>query len=267
MSENQHNAYIPILIAVVAVLGFVATLTQLKGAVANPLPKPFVESTTSAHGVEVSASNGAKIEIIPDTSPASAKVPAVHRPIVNKTNVPADALAAITDRTHQLEALVTKNDKDTNSWINLGAVREMVGDHEGALQAWQYVVAIEPGNITATFNLAALYADQLKQYPQAEKAYQKAIALNPHSSVGYRSLFEMYTNTSYKPTATAAEDILKKGIAAVPEATDLHILLARYYKQFGNATSAAIEFKAAADAATKAGQSDIAAQIQTEAQQ
>ena len=66
---------------------------------------------------------------------------------------------------------------------------------------------------------------------------------------------------SYKPSNTAAEDILKKGIAANPNAVDLQYLLAQYYKKLGRAPEAQSMFTAAADSATRQGKTDLAAQI------
>jgi thioredoxin-like negative regulator of GroEL len=99
----------------------------------------------------------------------------------------------------------------------------------------------------------------------ANTNYLAAIKINPGQPDFYRALFTLYTTTSYKPTATAAEDILKAGIAANAKAVDLQVLLARYYKSAGRASDAAAEYAVAVSNAQSQGNQPLATQIQQEA--
>lgn len=265
MMPGPKNKYVFLTIACAVGAALLATYLHVRGAVSQPFQKSPTASTTHAGNVDVTASGGATIEVIPEKDAVA--VPATRRPFVDKNNVPADALAVIKEKTQKLEGLVKADSKNTTAWIDLGTVREMIGDHEGAKQAWEYVIAIEPQNITAIFNLAALNADYLKMYSKAEVLYKRAISVSPKSLEAYRALFALYTNTAYRSGATAAEDILKQGIKASPDPFDLQVLLARYYKSVGRTADAKIQFDAAIASATRQGKTDIAAQIKTESTQ
>jgi Tfp pilus assembly protein PilF len=71
----------------------------------------------------------------------------------------------------------------------------------------------------------------------------------------------------YKQGTSAAEDILKKGAAAIPDSVDIHVQLARYYKAKGDAADAKTQYDAAIGAANKNGQPAVATQLQTEENQ
>jgi Tfp pilus assembly protein PilF len=104
----------------------------------------------------------------------------------------------------------------------------------------------------------------LKDYSKAEQAYLSAIKADPAGAGAYRDLASLYDNL-YKKGEGAGEAILKKGVAASPDSVDLRVILARYYKDAGRTAEAKEQYQAAIAAANKAGQTEVAAQIQTEA--
>jgi tetratricopeptide (TPR) repeat protein len=160
---------------------------------------------------------------------------------------------------------LAKTPEDFGEWIGLGGIRKSAGDYQGAIAVWHYVTILYPNDSTAFINLADLYANYLKDYSKANTNYQAAIKINPALPDVYRNLFALYTTTSYKPSATAAEDILKSGIAANAKAVDLQVLLARYYKSAGRASDASAEYAAAVSNAQSQGNQALATQIQQEA--
>ena len=252
-------------LAIIAVVGGVF-LAFKKNMISSIKPSATVTSTSTGAVVGVSASNGADVEIVPEAgTSAIIKAPPIHRDMYFTSDIPEDAQAAIRARASKIETELKKSTRNTTAWIDLGTVREMASDHEGARQAWGYVIAVEPGNITALFNRAALYADQLKNYKQAEIDYLKAISLSPKTISAYKSLFDIYSTTAYKPNSGSAENILKQGIQVNPSAFDLQILLARYYKISGRTADAKAEFAVAAENAAKQNQPNVAAQIKIEA--
>ena len=104
----------------------------------------------------------------------------------------------------------------------------------------------------------------LHDYTKAEANYLVGIKDAPSTTAFYKDLFSLYTTTSYKPSNTAAENILKQGISANPKSVDLQMTLARYYKSLGRAADAKAEYDAAIANAKSQNQSDLAAQIQAE---
>ncbi len=160
---------------------------------------------------------------------------------------------------------IAKDKLDFNAWINVGTLNFMAGNYETAKQVWQYTSAQWPSNHASHNNLGELYMSYLKDYPKAEKEFLAAIVNKPDDTNPYRNLFTLYSETSYKPSNSAAEDILKKAIAANPRAVDMQYTLAVYLKKLGRTDEAMAMFQAAIDNATKQGQTQLAAQIKTDA--
>jgi tetratricopeptide (TPR) repeat protein len=174
------------------------------------------------------------------------------------------ACAQLKARNATLVAQIAANETDAAAWINLGALRKINNDYRGAEAAWIYVTKLYPSNSTAYANLGDLYMNFLHDYTRAETNYLLATKYAPTDASLYQTLFTLYTSTSYKPSATAAEDILKKGIAANPRAIDLEVVLARYYKSLGRIADAKVQYDAAIANAKSQGQTALAAQIHEE---
>ena len=156
-----------------------------------------------------------------------------------------------------------KNPASYQDWINLGLDRQMLSDYAGAEEVWIYATKLAPQGEVAFANLGNLYEIYLKEYSQSETYYQKAIAINPADTNLYRSLFELYS-AHYKQGTSAAEDILKEGIAKNPTALDLQVLLARLYRDTSRTTEAKAEYDVAIKTATAIGNTLAVSQLQTE---
>ncbi len=154
---------------------------------------------------------------------------------------------------------------DMNRLIQKGTDYKKAGDYANAAKTWESVSSMWPQNIISFNNLGDLYMNYLKDYPKAEKNYLQHITNRSDDPNAYRTLFELYTTTSYKPSSTAAEDILKKGIANNTQAYDLNILLARYYKAAGRTAEAKAQYDLAIGIVTRQGNASLAAQIDEEA--
>lgn len=149
---------------------------------------------------------------------------------------------------------------DLTVLIALGYKRKQVGDYKGAAAAWQYASTLYPKNVVSFNNLGDLYMNFLPNYPLAEANYLKQIGNLASDVNAYRALFTLYSQL-YKQGTSAAEDILKKGIAASSKAYDLQVLLARYYRDSGRSADAKAQYDAAIANAKAQGLTDIAAQI------
>ena len=91
--------------------------------------------------------------------------------------------------------MLEKSPFDPTLWISMGAMREIIGDFDGAKQAWQWVETEFPKDPTAIFNLASMYATSLKDYTNSEKEYLKAIEIKPDYSYANYNLGVMYFNS------------------------------------------------------------------------
>lgn len=201
---------------------------------------------------------GYTITAIPDAP----KPPQVNRPLAFSGGVSAEMKTSLQAKADTLQAILQKAPTDLKAWINLGIVRLQAGDIEGARQAWTYVTQAAPSHPLAFANLGNLYAAHYKDYAKAETNYLKALSLNKADTNVVRALFELYTDNLNNPTA--AEDILKQGIADAPKAVDLQVMLARYWKEQGKTTQAKAQYDAAIANAKAQGLAQLAADIETE---
>ncbi|OHA00403.1 MAG: hypothetical protein A3C11_02300 [Candidatus Sungbacteria bacterium RIFCSPHIGHO2_02_FULL_49_12] len=125
-------------------------------------------------------------------------------------------------------------------WLQLGLYKKVIGDYEGARDAWEYASIIRPQNLMSFKNLGELYWHYLPDFPRAEKNLRTAIQNEPTYIDSYITLHEIY-RYSYKEKADAADDVLLEGLVANPDHRDLIAYLARYYKETGN-KGGAIEY-------------------------
>jgi len=109
--------------------------------------------------------------------------------------------------------------------FNLSAAYNAVGKNEDALKTLQEAVKVDPQNERAYYNLALLYYE-LKNETQALENFQKASQLgsqNPSLYYNYGLMLQQQGKMQ------DAENILLKGIAIDPQATNLNYALAYLY--------------------------------------
>ena len=192
------------------------------------------------------------------------KAPSLDRAVPETPSLRAEARTALVANLSKTIAKLRANALSYGDWIELGAARQVLGDYEGAAQAWSYAAALSPSTGVAYANLGYLYAHYLTDYAKAEANYLKGIANDPRAVNTYRNIFELYVY-SYKQGTSAAEDILKKGIAKLPDALDLKILLARYSRDGGRTAEARTAYDAAIASATAQHNPSLAAELTAEA--
>jgi Flp pilus assembly protein TadD len=252
-----------------AMIGIVIVILIVLALLQRPAGAPSTTSTSTQNTASSTATqNGVtgsgEFQVTGDT--VNISVPDFRSTLKFSPSIQSDVKTALQNAANTLEGRLATNSFDLASWINLGTVRKMAGDYTGAEQAWTFVTKAAPTNSIAYNNLGDLYANFIKNYPKAEQAYLTAIKISPNDEAPYINLYQMYTNF-YKKGTSAAEDILKKGIVAVPDSTSLHVELARYYKSKGDSADAKTQYDAAIAAANKSGQSAAASQLQVEENQ
>lgn len=111
-------------------------------------------------------------------------------------------------------------------WYDLGAYRRVIGDFEGAAEAWTFATLIRPKDFVSYHNLGDLYGFYVKDYPKSEKNYLKSIQLNPQNIQAYLDLAVIYG--VYKEKSDQAENILLQGLKANSGNIGLQNALDRY---------------------------------------
>ena len=265
------------------ILGLLVALLALGGVIwLNVLPRvtgtgevsqissSTVATTTTTfenEGIQVTAPQGAKVEIIPDPISKGQKiipVPKIQRSIVFASDISPEARQKIQVRADEIAAILQKDSSNLFAWLDLGMLRQSAGDYAGAREAWNYVTAVDPGNIAGIMNLANLDALHLKNVPAAIMLYTKAISFSPKTPDIYRRMYDIYVSIGER---TKSIDILKKGIASNPAAYELMVLLARDYRAHSEIQLATPVYEVAAKVAESVNAIAQAAAIREEAKQ
>ena len=205
---------------------------------------------------------GYTIQMVPG-SVKLPKTPSLSRAIPETPTLSAEVRTALLANIARAVANLRANPKSYGDWIDIGALRQVLGDYVGAEEALNYAVALSPDTSVAYANLGYLYANYRKGCPKAGANYLKGIANDKRAVNTYRNLVDLYTY-SYKQTTTAAEDTLKQGIKANPKTIDLKVLLARYYKSAGRTTEAKTVYDSAIAEATAQNNTALAAELRRE---
>ena len=230
-----------------------------------PLSAASTTSSDIAGGtLGITATGGYTVKEIPVTNSAP-KAPDYNAPLVfyASSGLTAEHQASLQPRATELRAQLAKDPYNYTSWLALGRTYKTAGDYAQAEKIWKYVSLQWPTDDVVLGNLGDLYMNFIKDYPKADASYLGAIRNNPRQTNAYRNLFQLYSSM-YTTHASAAEDILKKGIQNNPEALDLYVLLARHYRDSGRTAEAIAEYNMAiviARGQTNAGAAGILADI------
>lgn len=277
--SDNRNKIIGIILGVAVVLCGFAYLMSRTSSSTPTAPTSTATSTTTASTSTTDSANtvvtispttttrvgGYTITPISVSAGSGIAAPAYQKSITCPAAMPQADCSSIQTQYAKVVAKLGADNKDFTSLLLLGMLRKQIGDYSGAAQVWTYLTKVYPASAVAYDNLGDLYANFMKEYAKAEQNWLASIQIKSGDPTPYRNLFALYTTTSFKPSASAPADILKKGIIANPTATDLQVLLARYYKTQGDAADASATYAAAIANAQSQGNSALAAQLQAEA--
>lgn len=119
--------------------------------------------------------------------------------------------------------------------LEMAQIKKDFGDYYGAEEILIKAGEDNPENSTSFGNLADLYANFIKDYPKATQAYQVAIANSINDSFGVNFVRNFHDFARYSiGNSEMAEIILLDGIKGRPENSELHALLASFYKETGD---------------------------------
>lgn len=126
---------------------------------------------------------------------------------------------------------------DFNFWNGLAMTKKIVGDFIGAETIWKYMSYMRPANSLSPFNLANLYAEDLKDNQKAEEQFILTLEKSKAESANeqyYRGVADFYTYY-YQEKKTKLEKILLEALQSTQYQNNQTILslLATYYQNNG----------------------------------
>jgi Flp pilus assembly protein TadD len=114
---------------------------------------------------------------VTDTSPYLSQrvIDDVEASAIYHTNIGGYAIRVndVAEAKRNLDLAVVLAPRWAPAWVNLGVARARLDDKEGAFQAFQRALEVEPGNSSALVNLAKIYRDQGRE-EEAENAMRAA---------------------------------------------------------------------------------------------
>lgn len=194
-----------------------------------PTPVPPVNESPSDSGKKVDKSSGGP--------PVAAVPPYSGRDPVEVRPVPEEVKLFTQDQRERLYATIATHGRTVkenptffNGWIQIGILKQTIGDFEGARDVWEYAGIIEPLNSLSFSNLGELYWRYLHELPKSEANFRISIKHKPDDIQNYVSLAELY-HYSYKEKADLADDVLLEGLGNNPGDGTLMRRLAYLYEQ------------------------------------
>ncbi|HEY4499596.1 MAG TPA: tetratricopeptide repeat protein [Candidatus Paceibacterota bacterium] len=161
----------------------------------------------------------------------------INRDILIRVSLSAATEAQAREKIKELSDMIRGNFDYDAPWLDLGSYRRLIGDYDGAREAWEFLAKIRPQSYVVFHNLGDLYAYQFKNYLKGEEYFLKSIANAPGNIQGYIQLATIY---QYYDTSKndKIEPLLLKGITANPKDANLLITLGEYYQDQGRKTEA-----------------------------
>ena len=142
-----------------------------------------------------------------------------------------------------LERAITLDPKNTEYLMKLASLFQRRNRLPDALQMYEKIRGMEPDNMINHINIG-IVSMRLKQFTDAEKAFQTAITLAPGYSGGYRELARLYlkTGTKFPEALKLAEKAL-----ALEEIAANYFILSWAYDKNGDIASARSALKRATE--------------------
>ncbi len=109
------------------------------------------------------------------------------------------------------------------AWVNLGAIQNLLGDHQGASRTLRKALLKDKKNASAHYNLG-IAQKALKMNSMAISSYREAIKLAPDMPEPYTNLGNMYVDMK---SLSQAVKCLQEGLKNCPKSAKLAAVLAR----------------------------------------
>ncbi|MCW9054865.1 MAG: hypothetical protein OQJ98_02705 [Candidatus Pacebacteria bacterium] len=189
--------------------------------------------------------------------------PPLDRTVAFSSTLPQDARTALETNIAKLVGQLEDDSENYGAWLDLALMYKTSGDYEGAVEIWEYIAQVVPGESVSYHNLGNYYHHEVEDFVTAESYFKQAIERNPGQSIHYQALFELY-RYSYKTDTNLAEETLKEGISAVGNSIDLLISLGRFYKETGRTEEAKQTYLEVRSKAEAAGNENLVQSVDAE---
>ena len=153
---------------------------------------------------------------------------------VMSTDIPEEKIKEYQEQLSALKKAIEADPDFVNHWFDVGLLKKLVGDYQGAEAAWIKAGEIRPANSTSFGNLADLYANFLHEYDKAEVAYEIAIK-NSAGEVKNLLFYRQYAEFAFYRLGDIAktEEILLQAAEANPASSEPLIMLGSFYQDRG----------------------------------
>lgn len=242
-SQRRRIGITVIALAVLAILGG-AVLWQVRRAGNGRTPPaavlPPVTPPPGTPPAKPPPSTGSG-QAPPQSAPAYTGAPAqeLHADQEFLKQVPADTYDKSRKELALLAVSLAANPRDASGWMRVAYIKRFYGDYAGARDAYEYVNVIAEGDALPFYNLAGLYGYYLKEPAKAIPKYQAALQRDPMSPDYYIGFADFYREVMQD--LPAAERVLERGLAKIPNETNFMISYAALSKAMGK-TARAIEY-------------------------
>jgi tetratricopeptide (TPR) repeat protein len=146
-----------------------------------------------------------------------------------------------------LERAIAASPESAAFYEKLGYVKARLDppDYEGAMQAFERAIELEPTLFRAYFQRAGIYEQQGK-FQQALEEYTRGIQAGPRYVEAYSELGRLYADLGYtSEAATVLAEGIRVAIPQTEEEAHLHYLLGTIYQESMNYQGAIEEYKTA----------------------
>lgn len=121
------------------------------------------------------------------------------------------------------DLLVRMDPRNPTAWVNLGAVQNVLKDHQASVRSLRNAIKRDKKCASAYYNMG-IAQKAMKMNSMAISAYKEALRLNPHLADAYTNLGNLYIEMN---NLTQAVRLLKEGVKKCPGAKKIPLVLAK----------------------------------------
>ena len=168
-------------------------------------------------------------EVKPPLGGLTSKAPSLERQINISATLQEETKEMFRTKIEELRTNLKEDAGLRSSWLDLASYYNLIGDYEGAEEVWKYMAFEDGSDFVPLYNLGDLYGYYMKNYPEAERYFKKAVEINPGHIATYASFYSFYVE-AYTEKSDLAEGVLLQGLEANPGDPQLTALLEMHRK-------------------------------------
>lgn len=176
------------------------------------------------------------------------ELPSLSYEVAFDDSFPEEARKTVRERIETTTAQLSRHPEDGTAWMDLALWYHTAGDFEAATRVWEFIIDVDPSNVTVLNNLGRLYHYSTPDFAKAESYFERAREVNPNRADSYIELFDLY-RYSFKRETTRAVDIMKEASTRFPDDPGFPAALGAYYRDRGQLTLARQQFEEALERA------------------